>query len=134
MQVAQGEKKVIATDLAPKPVGPYSQAVSVGPFTFCSGQIAIEPTTDEVLKVGVAEQTKKVMENIQGLLSAAGLTFEHIIKSTIFLTNMADFTEVNEVYSSYLKAPFPARSTVAVSGLPKGVQVEIEVVAYKHGG
>lgn len=122
-------KKVIHTDLAPKAVGPYSQAIDIGSLVFCSGQIAINPANNEVLKVSVVEQTHQVMKNIEAVLKASDLNFSNIIKTTIFLTNMNDFAQVNEVYSSYLKSPFPARSTVAVSGLPKGVNVEIEVTA-----
>ena len=122
-------KKIIHTDSAPKAVGPYSQAVDIGQFVFCSGQIAIDPASNEVLKVDVVPQTKQVMKNIEAVLKASDLHFSHIIKTTIFLTDMNDFAKVNEVYSSFLTAPFPARSTVAVSGLPKGVNVEIEVTA-----
>ncbi len=122
-------KKIIHTDSAPKAVGPYSQAVDIGQFVFCSGQIAIDPASNEVLKVDVVQQTKQVMKNIEAVLKASDLHFSHIIKTTIFLTDMNDFAKVNEVYSSFLTAPFPARSTVAVSGLPKGVNVEIEVTA-----
>lgn len=124
-------KQVIHTDHAPKAVGPYSQAVMAGSYLFCSGQIAIDPKSNEVLKVGVKEQTDRVMKNIEAVLKQANLSFGHIVKTTIFLTDMNDFATVNEVYASYLQAPYPARSTVAVSALPKGVNVEIEVVALK---
>ena len=122
-------KKVIHTDSAPKAVGPYSQAIDIGSLVFCSGQIAINPSNNEVLKVSVVEQTHQVMKNIDAVLKASDLNFSNIIKTTIFLTDMNDFAAVNEVYASYLKAPYPARSTVAVAGLPKGVNVEIEVTA-----
>lgn len=122
-------KKVIHTDSAPKAVGPYSQAIDLGSFVFCSGQIAINPSNNEVLKVNVQEQTHQVMKNIEAVLKASDLNFSNIFKTTIFLTDMNDFAAVNEVYASYLKAPYPARSTVAVAGLPKGVNVEIEVTA-----
>lgn len=122
-------KKVIHTDHAPKAVGPYSQAIDIGSLVFCSGQIAINPVNNEVLKVSIVEQTHQVMKNIEAVLKASDLNFSNIIKSTIFLTDMNDFAQVNEVYSSYLQSPYPARSTVAVSGLPKGVNVEIEVTA-----
>ncbi len=124
-------KQVIHTDHAPKAVGPYSQAVMAGSYLFCSGQIAIDPKSNEVLKVSVKEQTDRVMKNIEAVLKQANLSFGHIVKTTIFLTDMNDFATVNEVYASYLQAPYPARSTVAVSALPKGVNVEIEVVALK---
>lgn len=125
------EKRIIETMNAPKPVGPYSQAVQAGDFVFCSGQIAINPQTDEVLSADVGTQSRLVMENIKALLTAAGCTMDHIVKTTIFLMDMGDFATVNNVYSSYFERKFPARSTVAVSGLPKGVRVEIEVVALK---
>ncbi len=124
-------KQIIHTDHAPKAVGPYSQAVMAGDFLFCSGQIAIDPASNEVLKSGVKDQTHRVMKNIEAVLKQAGLSFGNIIKTTIFVTDMNDFAVVNEVYSSYLQAPYPARSTVAVLALPKGVNVEVEVVALK---
>ena len=124
-------KQIIHTDHAPKAVGPYSQAVMTGNFLFCSGQIAIDPKTNEVLKVSVKEQTHQVMKNIEAVLKQASLNFGSIVKTTIFVTDMNDFATVNEVYSSYLQAPYPARSTVGVASLPKGVNVEIEVVALK---
>lgn len=126
-------KKAIKTLSAPNPVGPYSQAISVGPFLFCSGQIAIDPKTDEVKSsASIPDQTKMVMENIKAVLSANGMNFSHVVKTTIFLLDMADFSNVNEVYSQYFQEPYPARSTVAVSGLPKGVRVEIEVLAHRE--
>ncbi len=124
-------KKVIHTDHAPKAVGPYSQAVQMGDFLFCSGQIAIDPKNNEVLKVDVKAQTEQVMKNIGAVLSAASLNYGHIIKTTIFLTDMNDFATVNEVYGAFFKEAPPARSTVAVSALPKGVNVEIEVLAHR---
>ncbi len=126
-------KTVIQTSDAPKPVGPYSQAVLAEFFLFCSGQIAIDPKTDQVSHGDVGTQTKQVMENIKGVLSAADLNFKNVVKTTIFLTDMADFSTVNEVYAKYFTAEdkYPARSTIAVAGLPKGVKVEIEVVAYR---
>lgn len=124
-------KKIIVTKDAPAPVGPYSQAVLVGSTLFCSGQIAIDPKTNEVLKVDVREQAQQVMKNIGAVLQAADMTYDHIVKTGIFLTNMSDFATVNEIYSQYFKSDFPARSTVAVKELPKGVQVEIEVTAHR---
>lgn len=120
------------TDKAPAPVGPYSQAVQVGPMLFCSGQISIDPKTNEVFLGDTKEQTRIVMENVKAVLMQADRSFEHIVKSTIFLVDMADFQAVNEVYSQYFKEAPPARSCVAVSGLPKGVRVEVEVIAYKE--
>ncbi|MBX2986290.1 MAG: RidA family protein [Bdellovibrionaceae bacterium] len=124
-------KKVIFTDSAPAAVGPYSQAIQLGDFLFCSGQIAINPATNEVLKGDVKAQAEQVMKNIKAVLNAGGLDFSHIVKTTIFLTDMNDFAAVNEVYGRHFVGEPPARSTVAVSGLPKGVNVEIEVLAHR---
>lgn len=124
-------KKVIQTENAPKPVGPYSQAIEVGNMLFCSGQIAIVPATDEVLTGDIETQTRQVMKNIKGVLDKAGYTWNQIVKTTIFLTDMKDFVKVNAIYAEAFKELPPARSTVQVSGLPKGVNVEIEVIAFK---
>lgn len=122
-------KKIIRTDNAPAPVGPYSQAVESGGFLFCSGQIAIDPKTNQVFTGPVVEQARMVMENIKAVLNEAEMTFSHVVKTTIYLINMNDFAQVNEVYAKYFELEPPARSTVAVAGLPKGVHVEIEVLA-----
>ena len=123
------KSKIILTQAAPAPIGPYSQAVLSGDFLFCSGQIAIDPKNGEVLKGSVAEQTELVMKNISALLTEAKLNFSDVVKTTIYLTNMNDFAQVNEVYAKYFKANPPARSTSAVAALPKAVNVEIEVIA-----
>ncbi len=122
-------KKIILTQDAPAPIGPYSQAVQMGNFVFCSGQIALDPVSGQVVGGDVKGQAVQVMKNIEAVLKAADMKFENVIKTTIFLTNMNDFTAVNEIYGQYFKTQPPARSTVAVAGLPKGVQVEIEVIA-----
>jgi 2-iminobutanoate/2-iminopropanoate deaminase len=127
-------KKVIHTDHAPKAVGPYSQAIRLGDFLFCSGQIAIDPQTQEVFTGDIKTQTEMVLKNIEAVLSAADLNFNHIVKTTIFLTHMADFATVNEAYAQKFKQSPPARSTVAVAALPKGVNVEIEVTAHASAG
>jgi 2-iminobutanoate/2-iminopropanoate deaminase len=124
-------KKVIATENAPKAIGPYSQAVQMGPLLFCSGQIPIDPKTNEVFTGDVKTQTEMVMKNIEAVLKAADLNFGNIVKTTIFLTSMNDFATVNEVYAKSFTAEPPARSTVAVAALPKGVNVEIEVLAHR---
>ena len=124
------KQKAIETNQAPKPIGPYSQAVQAGPYLFCAGQIPIDPRTNEVMKGSAEEQASRVMENIKAVLTEAKLNFEHIVKTTIYLTSMNDFGKVNEVYGKYVKQPFPARTTIAVAELPKGVNVEIEVVAF----
>ncbi len=122
-------KKIHFSKNAPAAVGPYSQAVEVDGFVFCSGQISINPKNQEVFKGEVTEQTKMVMENVKNVLAAADLTLENVIKTTIFITDMNDFAKINEVYGGYFKKDPPARSTVQVSALPKGVNVEIEVIA-----
>ena len=124
-------KKIILSAEAPAPIGPYSQAVAAGPFLFCSGQISIDPKTNQVNLGSVAEQAALVMKNVEAVLKAGGCSFENIVKTTIFLTDMNDFAAVNEIYGKYFPSNPPARSTVAVAGLPKGVKVEVEVLAYK---
>lgn len=125
------EKKVIRTDNAPAPIGPYNQAIQYGDMLFVSGQIAIDPTTGELLKGRIQEETKLVMENLKAVLAEAGMDFSNIIKSSIFIMDMGQFAEINEVYAQYFDADPPARETVQVAGLPKGVNVEISVVAGK---
>jgi 2-iminobutanoate/2-iminopropanoate deaminase len=124
-------KKVIYTTSAPEPIGPYSQAIIANGFLFASGQVAINPENDELNLSSIAEETHQVMRNIKALLLEAEYEFEHIIKTTIFLSDMELFAQVNEVYGSYFDANYPARETVAVKGLPKGVNVEISVTAFK---
>jgi 2-iminobutanoate/2-iminopropanoate deaminase len=124
-------KKIINSQNAPAPVGPYSQATEAGGFLFCSGQIAINPKDNSVLAGSVTEQAELVMTNIKAVLEAAHLGFENVVKTTIFLTDMNDFAKVNEIYGRYFKADPPARSTIAVAALPKGVTVEVEVLAWR---
>jgi 2-iminobutanoate/2-iminopropanoate deaminase len=124
-------KRVHETKKAPAPIGPYSQAIEANGFLFCSGQIPLDAATGNVLTGSVIEQTELVMKNIGAVLEAAEMGFENIVKTTIYLTDMSDFPKVNEVYAKYFKAEPPARSTVAVAGLPKGVNVEIEVLALR---
>lgn len=122
-------REIIHTDSAPAAIGPYSQGVKAGGFIFFSGQIPIDPATGEVVPGGIVPQAEQVMRNIGAVLSAAGCGFEAVVKTTIFLTDLADFTRVNEIYGRCFPAAPPARSTVQVSALPKGVAVEIEVIA-----
>jgi 2-iminobutanoate/2-iminopropanoate deaminase len=124
-------KQIINTDQAPAPIGPYSQAVLANGFLFLSGQIPINPSTGELNISSIKEETNQVMRNINAVLLEAGYNFSHIVKVTIFLSDMNLFTEVNEIYGSYFSKEFPARETVAVKGLPKGVNVEISATAYK---
>ena len=122
-------KQIIHTDHAPKAVGPYSQAVRMGDFLFCSGQIPIDPKTQDVFTGDVKVQTEMVLANIEAVLKQVDLNFSHIVKTTIFLTSMSDFATVNEVYAKRFPQNPPARSTIQVAGLPKGVNVEIEITA-----
>ncbi|QXE88989.1 RidA family protein [Geomonas subterranea] len=122
-------KEIISTDQAPKAIGPYSQGVKAGGFLFLSGAIALDPATGEVVQGGVVAETEQVMKNIGALLAAAGLGFQDVVKTTIYLANMGDFATVNGIYGGYFQENPPARSTVEVKGLPRGVLVEIEVTA-----
>lgn len=124
-------KKIIETSNAPAPIGPYSQAVEAGPFLFVSGQIPINPATGELVSDSIQSEAKQVMHNLEAILTRAEMTFENVVKTTIFLRDMNDFGTVNQVYGSFFKDHFPARETVAVAGLPKNVNVEISVVAIR---
>lgn len=125
------EKKVIRTDNAPAPIGPYNQAIQYGDMLFVSGQIAIDPATGDLIQGDIQEETHMVMKNLQAVLNEAGMDFSNIIKSSIFIMNMGQFAQINEAYAQYFDADPPARETVQVAGLPKGVNVEISVVAGK---
>ena len=120
---------VIETNEAPKAIGPYSQGIKAGGLVFVSGQIAIDPATQNVVPGDVKAQTERICQNLKAILEAAGSDLESVVKSTVFLRSMADFAAMNEVYGRYFKNEPPARSTVAVAGLPKDVQVEIDVIA-----
>lgn len=123
-------KTIIATDKAPQAVGPYSQAVRSGDLLFCSGQIPLDPVTNQLISGGVEQQTQRVMENLQEVLEAAGSSLEKVVKATIFLNDMEDYAVVNEVYGSFFdKNSAPARECVEVARLPKDVDVEISVIA-----
>lgn len=122
-------KRIISTDRAPKAIGPYSQGVRGGGLVFFSGQIPLDPATGEMRGETVAEQTEQVMENIAALLDAAGLGFDDVVKTTIFLADLKEFATVNEIYGKRFAGAPPARSTVEVQGLPRGAKVEIEVIA-----
>jgi 2-iminobutanoate/2-iminopropanoate deaminase len=124
-------RKSIFTDKAPKAIGPYSQAVSVpaGRMLFCSGQIPIDPATGNLFEGDIQQQTEQVMKNLEAVLAADGLAFTHVVKTTIFLADMADFAKVNEVYGRSFKEHPPARATVQAAGLPRGARVEIDCIA-----
>jgi 2-iminobutanoate/2-iminopropanoate deaminase len=127
-------KKIISTPDAPAAVGPYSQAVRVGSTVYCAGQIPLDPKTGQIVSDDISEQTRRVLHNVSAVLKAEGLTFDNIAKTTIFLTDLADFQTVNEIYGSYFKQAPPARSTVQVPALPKGARIEIEVIAVAGEG
>lgn len=127
------EKQKIATTQAPAAIGPYSQGIRVGEFVYFSGQIPLDPKTGDVVTGGIEEQTRQVMDNLGAVLGAAGLGFSDVVKTTIFLTNLGDFALVNQIYGARFQEPYPARSTVQVAALPKGVAVEIECVAWRAG-
>jgi 2-iminobutanoate/2-iminopropanoate deaminase len=122
-------KKVIHTDKAPKAVGPYSQAIRAGNFVFTSGQIALDPSTGKLVKGGIKEQARQVMENLKAVLGAAGTGFSSVVKTTVFLKDLNDFMHFNEVYAEYFPSEQPARSTFQVAGLPLGAMIEIEMTA-----
>ena len=125
-------KKIINTDKAPAPIGPYNQAVLVGNTLYSSGQIALDPISMELVMDDIETETNQVMQNMKAVLSAAGMTFENVVKSTIFIMNMNDFARINAVYGKYFdEKTAPARETVQVAGLPKGVNVEISMIAIK---
>jgi 2-iminobutanoate/2-iminopropanoate deaminase len=121
--------EVVLSNEAPQPIGPYSQAVRSHGFLFCSGQIALDPKSGEMVQTSISEETKQVMKNLRHVLAETGATFANVVKTTIFLTDMADFAEVNRVYEVGLGTARPARSTVQVAALPKGARVEIECIA-----
>ena len=125
--------RVIATDGAPAAIGPYVQARVEGRTVYCSGQIALDPATGQLVDGGIAEQTRRVLDNLTAVLAKAGGGLADVVKTTVFLADMADFAAMNEVYAGYFREPYPARSTVAAAGLPRGARVEIEAVAVLPG-
>ena len=123
-------KKVIATTEAPAAVGPYSQAIALGDLLFAAGQIPLDPSTGEIVGADVTAQTERVCQNIAAVLKANGMTFTNVVKTTVFLTDLANFATVNDVMTQYFTKPYPARSTIGVAQLPKGARVEIECVLH----
>ncbi len=123
--------KTISTNLAPKAIGPYSQAIKVGNFVYTSGQLPIDPATGAFPEGGIKEQTRQSLSNVKAILEEAGLTMSDVVKTTVFLADMNDFADMNSVYAEFFCEPYPARSAVAVKTLPKNAMLEIEVVAYK---
>ncbi len=122
-------KEVIATDRGPKAIGPYSQAISANGFIFVSGQIPLDPHTQQLVEGDVARQTERVLENLKGIVEAAGSSLDRVVKTTVFLKDLADFAAMNEVYGRYFASQPPARATVEVARLPRDVRVEIELIA-----
>jgi 2-iminobutanoate/2-iminopropanoate deaminase len=123
------EKQSISSAGAPKAIGPYSPAVRAGQLLFVSGQVALDPATGNMVEGGIAEQTRRVLDNINALLAAGGRSFADVVRTTIFLADMHDFSAVNDVYGQYFEEPYPARATVQVARLPKDARVEIDVIA-----
>ncbi|MCM8901562.1 RidA family protein [Caldicoprobacter algeriensis] len=123
--------KAVHTDKAPAAIGPYSQAIDTGALIYTSGQIPIDPSTGQVVSGGIKEQTAQVLENLKNVLEAAGSSMEKVIKTTVFMKDLSDFSAMNEVYAKYFSEPYPARSCVEVNRLPKDVLIEIEAVALK---
>ena len=125
------EKKIITTKNAPAPIGPYNQAILVDNTLYISGQVCIEPASGNLKNKDVQEETHQVMQNLKSILQEAGMTFSNVVKTTIFITDMNRFSEINEIYGKYFDGDFPARETVQVSALPKFVNVEISMIAVK---
>ncbi len=126
-------REIIATQNAPAAIGPYSQAVQVGDFVYTAGQIPLVPETGKLIEGGIEEQTRQVMQNLAHILEAAGSSLAQVVKTTIFVTNLADFAAINKVYGSFFASDPPARSTVQVAALPLGANIEIEAVAIRAG-
>lgn len=121
--------KALHTDKAPAAIGPYSQAIEVNGMVFASGQIPLDPATGNIVEGGIKEQTQQALTNAKAIMEAAGLTLANVVKTTVFMADMADFAAMNEVYATFFSEPYPARSAVAVKALPKGVLVEVECIA-----
>jgi 2-iminobutanoate/2-iminopropanoate deaminase len=124
-------RSAIRTDSAPQAIGPYSQAIEQGGLVFLSGQIGLDPGSGTLVAGGITAETEQVLKNLTAVLAAAGLGFEHVVRTTIYLIDLADFTPVNEIYGRYVRQPFPARATVGVATLPRGARVEIDAVAIR---
>jgi len=125
------ERSTISTEYAPAAIGPYAQAIAAGDLVFCSGQIPLDPTTNQIVEGGIEVQTRRVLDNLQAVLQAAGSSLERVVKTTIFLADMNDFATVNGIYAEYFSVEPPARATVQVARLPRDVRVEIEAIALR---
>lgn len=124
------DRKALTTADAPAAIGPYSQAITAGDFLFASGQIPLDPATGQLVDGGIAEQTHRVFKNLAAILAAAGIGFEKVVKTNVYLSDMTDFAAMNEIYGTYFPAPAPARATIQAARLPRDVKVEIDFVAY----
>jgi 2-iminobutanoate/2-iminopropanoate deaminase len=124
-------KRVVATDGAPKAIGPYSQGIEAGHYVFLSGQIPLDPATGQFVPGGIAEQTERVLKNLEAVLQASGLTLNSVVRTTVFLIDLGDFAAMNEVYARHFPKDHPARSTVQVAALPKGARIEIDAIALR---
>jgi len=122
-------RRAVSSDSAPKAIGPYSQAIQAGSLLFVSGQIPLDPATGTMVAGDIAAQTHQVFANLGAILAAAGASFDHVVRTTVYLADMADFARVNEVYGTYFSAPFPARATIQAARLPKDARVEIDLIA-----
>jgi 2-iminobutanoate/2-iminopropanoate deaminase len=125
-------RSAIATASAPQAIGPYSQAIAAGDLVFLSGQIGLDPASGTLVGGGTAAEAERVMQNLQAVLAAAGLGFEHVVRTTIYLVDLGEFALVNDIYGRYLREPYPARATVGVAALPRGARVEIDAVAMRR--
>ena len=123
-------QSAISTDSAPKALGPYSQAIKAGQFLFVSGQVPIDPTTGEIVTGGVADQTRRALQNIGEILTAGGASFEKVVRTTVYLADLTDFAAMNEVYATFFTAPQPARSTIQAARLPRDARIEVDVIAF----
>lgn len=123
-------KQALHSSKAPAAIGPYAQAVRVGPWVFCSGQLGLDPQTGQLVEGGIQAQTRQALRNLQAVLEAAGASLDHVVKVTVYLQDMAEFAQMNQVYGEFFREPYPARAAVEVAALPKGARVEIEAIAY----
>lgn len=126
-------RKAVTSEAAPRALGPYSQAVEAGGFVFCAGQVGLDPATGKLVPGGIAAEAARVLDNLTAVLSAAGLALADVVKTTVYLVDLAEFGAMNDVYGRYFSAPYPARATVQVVALPAGARVEIEAIAVRAG-
>ena len=123
-------RSAVSTDSAPKALGPYSQAIQAGQFLFVSGQVPIDPTTNQLVTGDIADQTRRALQNIGEILKAGGASFQHVVRTTVYLADLGDFSAMNEVYATFFTAPQPARSTIQAARLPRDARIEVDVIAF----